>query len=70
MNVEETPIRVEIPSDLKKAEDNDFYSAVWSFGKHINMMPDDISSAYDEYGIRIPDEYATFNLIIEQNNVK
>ena len=55
MNVEETPIRVEIPSDLKKAEDNDFYSAVWSFGKHINMMPDDISSAYNEYGNRIPD---------------
>ena len=70
VNVEETPIRVEAPSDLKKAEDNDTFSAAWSLGKLIHMMPDTIPSAYDENGNEMPDEFAVFNLVMGQNSVK
>ena len=70
VDVEETPIRVERQSDLKKAEDNDSFSAAWSLGKLIYMMPDSIPSAYDEYGNTMPDEFAVFNLVMEQNSVK
>lgn len=70
VDVEETPIRVERQSDLKKAEDNDSFSAAWSLGKLIYMMPDSIPSAYDEYGNTMPDEFAVFNLVMGQNSVK
>ncbi len=70
VDVEEKPIRVERQSDLKKAEDNDSFSAAWSLGKLIYMMPDSIPSAYDEHGNAMPNEFAVFNLVMEQNSVK
>lgn len=70
VDVEETPIKVERPSDLQKAEDNDSFSAAWSLGKLIYMMPDSIPSAYDEYENTMPDEFAVFNLVMGQNSVK
>ena len=39
VDVEETPIKVEMKSDLQKAENNDSFSAAWSLGKLIYMMP-------------------------------
>lgn len=70
VNVEETPIKVEAQSDLKKAEDNDTFSAAWSLGKLIHMMPDTIPSAYDESGNEMPDDCAWFNLVMGKNAVK
>lgn len=70
VDVEETPIKVERPSDLQKAEDNDSFSAAWSLGKLIYMMPYSIPSAYDEYENTMPDEFAVFNLVMGQNSVK
>ncbi len=70
VNVGETPIIVKAPSDLKKAEDNDSFSAAWSLGKLIHMMPDFIPSAYDKDGNEMSDEYAVFNLVMGKNAVK
>lgn len=70
VDVEETPIKVERKSDLQKAENNDSFSAAWSLGKLIYMMPDFIPSAYDEYENTMPDEFAVFNLVMGQNSVK
>lgn len=70
VDAEETPIKVERKSDLQKVEGNDSFSAAWSLGKLIYMMPDSIPSAYDEYENTMPDEFAVFNLVMEQNSVK
>ena len=71
MNVTEKPIKVEAPSDLDKAENNQYYSAAWSLGKLIHMMHDTIPSAYDEDGNSInDDEPFIFNLDISRNTIK
>lgn len=70
VNVEELPIRIDVPSDLKKAEDNDSFSAAWSLGKLVQMMPEIISSQYDENGYDIGDDSnCDFHLILEKNRV-
>ena len=71
MNVREKPIRIEAPSDLKKAESNKYFSTAWSLGKLIHMMPDTIPSAYDENGNEIADgEPIDFELVISRNSIR
>lgn len=71
MNVREKPIRIEAPSDLKKAETSKYHSAAWSLGKLIHMLPDTIPSAYDEDGNVIDNEEPfTFELVINRNSIK
>ena len=48
----------------------DSFSAAWSLGRLIHMMPDDISSAYDKDGNEMPDDFAVFILVMEKNSVK
>ena len=65
------PIRIEAPSDLKKAESNKYFSTAWSLGKLIHMMPDTIPSAYDENGNEIDNgEPFDFELVIGRNSIK
>ena len=71
MNVIEKPIRIEAPSDLKKAETNKYMSVAWSLGKLIHMMPDMIPSAYDESGNEIADgEPIDFELVIGRDFIR
>ena len=63
MNVIEKPMRIEAPSDLKKAETSKYMSVAWSLGKLIHMLPDSIPSAYDEDNNEVADgEPMDFNL--------
>lgn len=71
MNVIEKPIRIEAPSDLKKAETNKYMSVAWSLGKLIHMMPDMIPSAYDESGNEVADgEPIDFELVIGRDFIR
>lgn len=71
INVIEKPIRIEAPSDLKKAETNKYMSVAWSLGKLIHMMPDMIPSAYDESGNEVADgEPIDFELVIGRDFIR
>ena len=71
MEINEQPFgRVDRLSDLKKVEDNQNYSAAWSLGKLIHLLPNSICSAYDEEGCELDDDGAEFYLVIYKNVVK
>ena len=71
MNVIEKPMRIEAPSDLKKAETSKYMSVAWSLGKLIHMLPDSIPSAYDEDQNEVDDgESLDFNLVIGRNSIR
>ena len=71
INVIEKPIRIEAPSDLKKAETSKYISVAWSLGKLIHMLPDSIPSAYDEDGNEVNDgDPIDFNLFIGRSSIQ
>lgn len=71
MNVIEKPIKIETPSDLKKAETSKYMSVAWSLGKLIHMLPDSIPSAYDEDGNEVNNgEPIDFNLFIGRSSIQ